>query len=213
MRPNWHVCAGVAIAAGLLGQDPPQAEGVRGSLLEWEGSATSGELSIRTRTHHVYRFRFDDKTRFETADKDVSIQDLRVRDVVQVFSDRGAGVPHSYAQRVQVLRRGPTPPKPARHVRRRSYSPPVEERFPRGNLTLSGVVVSRSEDRLVLRTRLEGEKTILLRSDTRYLDGGQEVDASALEVNTRVFMRVGKNLNREIEAYRVVWGEILRPPR
>jgi hypothetical protein len=30
-------------------------------------------------------------------------------------------------------------------------------------------------------------------------------------VNTRVFVRAGKSFDNEVEAYQVVWGEILQP--
>jgi hypothetical protein len=64
---------------------------------------------------------------------------------------------------------------------------------------------------LVLRTRDRKETRILLRADTRYIQDGISVDASGLVVNTRVFVRGGMNLENNIEAYRVVWGEILKP--
>jgi hypothetical protein len=83
--------------------------------------------------------------------------------------------------------------------------------FPRGRLTMAGVVLRRSEGSLVLRTRFDGEQTVLLRPDTRYLESGSQVASSALKVNTRIFVRGGKNLDQEIEAYQVIWGEILLP--
>jgi len=82
---------------------------------------------------------------------------------------------------------------------------------PRGNLTYSGVIARLTVDRLVLHTRQEGEKTILLRLDTRYLEGGTMVEAADLKPNTRVFVRAGKNLGDQIEAYQIIWGEILQP--
>jgi len=82
---------------------------------------------------------------------------------------------------------------------------------PRGNLTFSGVIARLAADRLVLHTRLDGEKTILLRDDTRYLDNGTDVDAADLKANTRVFVRAGKNLEDQVEAYQVIWGAILEP--
>lgn len=62
---------------------------------------------------------------------------------------------------------------------------------------------------MTLRTRADGEKVILLRSDTRYIQGGSEVEASELKVNTRVYIRAGHTLERQVEAYQVMWGEIL----
>jgi len=37
------------------------------------------------------------------------------------------------------------------------------------------------------------------------------VEAADLKPNTRVFVRAGKNLEDQIEAYQIVWGEILQP--
>jgi hypothetical protein len=63
---------------------------------------------------------------------------------------------------------------------------------------------------LTLRTR-RGEQHLLLRQDTRYLGDGARVDLKSLQVNTRVFVRAGRNLDQEIEAYQVIWGSIVQP--
>src|SRR5450759_1465515 len=65
--------------------------------------------------------------------------------------------------------------------------------------------------RVVLHTRAAGDLSILLRKDTRYLADGQLVDAESLKPNMRVFVRAGKDLYNEIEAYQVIWGKILTP--
>jgi hypothetical protein len=65
----------------------------------------------------------------------------------------------------------------------------------------------------VLRTRLDGDTQVLLRPDTRYLEAGAVVDSGALKPNTRVFVRAGRNLDGEVEAYQVIWGGILDPGR
>jgi hypothetical protein len=66
-------------------------------------------------------------------------------------------------------------------------------------------------ERVVLHTREAGDQCILLRQDTRYLANGEVVDAAALKPNMRVFVRAGKNLYDEVEAYQVIWGAILNP--
>jgi hypothetical protein len=43
------------------------------------------------------------------------------------------------------------------------------------------------------------------------LENGDIVDPSALKLNMHVFVRAGKTLYGELEAYQVVWGGILRP--
>jgi hypothetical protein len=37
------------------------------------------------------------------------------------------------------------------------------------------------------------------------------VDAGVLAVNTRVFVRAGKTIYDEVEAFQVIWGDILKP--
>jgi hypothetical protein len=78
---------------------------------------------------------------------------------------------------------------------------------PRGDRTVSGVIIGNNGRSIRIRTR-EGEQTLLLRKDTRYLGDGAPQDAAALTVNTRVFVRAGRNLEGGIEAYQVAWGEI-----
>ncbi len=88
-----------------------------------------------------------------------------------------------------------------------------ESIFPRGNLTFAGVVRRISPEMLVLYTREEPEKVVLLRDDTRYLASGLPSEFSELAVNTRVFIRGGQNFEKNLEAYQVVWGEIAGPRR
>ena len=79
--------------------------------------------------------------------------------------------------------------------------------LPHGDRTVSGVIIRRDARSITLRTR-DGEQTLLLRKDTRYLGDGAQQDAAAALVNTRVFVRAGPNLDGDIEAYQVMWGEI-----
>jgi hypothetical protein len=78
-------------------------------------------------------------------------------------------------------------------------------------MTFSGVVVRLLPEMLVLRTRSEPRQTIQLRRDTRYMSDGVRVDPADLKVNTHVFVRCGRNLDDEIEAYQVIWGGIVHP--
>ena len=54
-------------------------------------------------------------------------------------------------------------------------------------------------------------KWIVVRNDTRFREDGLKVEQSSLHSSTRVFVRAGKNLDDQIEAYEIVWGEILTP--
>ena len=80
-------------------------------------------------------------------------------------------------------------------------------------MTFAGVVRRFNPQMVVLRTRDDAEKIVLLREDTRFLDSGLPVDLSKLAVNTRVFIRGGKNFENDLEAYQVIWGEIPGPKR
>jgi hypothetical protein len=93
-----------------------------------------------------------------------------------------------------------TPPKsPRRPVA------PREEWVPRGYLTYSGLVVKSEDSKITLKTRT-GSRTLLLRADTRYSEAAEPL------VNKHVFVRAGRNLQGMLEAYQVMWGEILTVP-
>ena len=78
-------------------------------------------------------------------------------------------------------------------------------------MTFSGVVLRVNPEIIVLHTKTDPEKIVRLRQDTRYLDSGSPCTRSTLLVNTRVFVRAGRNLDDEVEAYQVIWGEIPGP--
>lgn len=188
---------------------------VQGVLIEQEGTPASGEFAIRSvSTFHVYRILYDARTEIYFEGRPFSMGDARLGDVFEVAAEPPPGTTGSRALRVRVIKRAPEPPlppPPRRRVRPRTV-PFADERFPRGNVTVAGVVIRVDPGALVLRTRRDGEKTFVLRPDTRYLAGGAPVELSALGVNTPVFVRAGKNFNQELEVYQVMWGEILARP-
>jgi len=198
----------------LCAQQPAPLGVVKGILLERDSGVAAGELSIRVSvSNQVYRFYFDQKTYAEKARQQIAISALHQGDAVEIVSDKGATPLVRYARIVHVLEESrPARPPGARGLYRLPRSP-VDNLAPRGDITFSGIVARLSEERLVLRTRLDGEKIIVRRPDTRYLEGGAQVEAINLKTNTRVFVRAGKNLDDEIEAYQVIWGEILEPHR
>ncbi len=203
---------GLILTAFATGQPPAVVQGV---LIEWEGTAASGEFAIRTTpTFHVYRILYDARTEFYLEGQRFSVADARLGDVFEVAAEPPPGNTGSRAQLVRVIKRAPEPPlpPPPRRRARPRAAPFADDRFPRGNLTLAGVVVRVDAEALVLRTRHDGEKTFVLRADTRYVEGGAPVEGSALRVNTPVFVRAGKNFNQELEVYQVMWGRILARP-
>jgi hypothetical protein len=64
---------------------------------------------------------------------------------------------------------------------------------------------------LYMRSRDGERSSIRLRPDTRYLMEGEPAEIGSLRANLVVFIRAGKNLDNEVEAYQVVWGQILQP--
>lgn len=201
------------VAAAAFAQEPAPIGLVRGSLLELEQTGGSGELSLRSADSRVFRFFFDSRTYFERAKQPVLPARLAPGESLEILADTGAGSTLRYARTIRVIveEREPRPLSSLGRVR--AYRSVTEHIVPRGSLTFSGVVTRFNDERMLLKTRLEGEKTILLRQDTRYVEGGSLVEAASLKANIRVFVRAGRNLDNEIEAYQVVWGEILSPAR
>lgn len=205
----------LCLCGGLerLGAQSPVFSGVvRGVLLECDAPALSGQFAVRAQsTNQVYRFSFDAKTYVEQDERRISMAAVRKGDTIEVVSDRDEAAAVHYARTVHVIEMRPAPRPPVSQGKVRLYRSAIEFMAPRGNLTFSGVVARLTPDWLVLRTRREGEKTVLLRTDTRYLEEGSLVEARDLKPNTRVFIRAGKNLDDQIEAYQIIWGEILEP--
>ena len=208
MRLIWGV---LFLAAGLPAAETPQSAAlVRGILLERDSQLASGEFSVRLADNQVFRYQFDRKTYVEREQQLLDVPRLRPGDKVEVVSDALPGSVLRYARTVHVIY-DPPAPRPPSLGRLRSANRLAEDRVQLGTLTYSGVVFRVSDDRLVLHTRDGGEQALLLRKDTRYLRNGEIVDPATLQMNTRVFVRAGKDLWDQLEAYQVIWGKILEP--
>ena len=200
---------GLVFAAALAAHAQP----TQGVVLERD-SSPAGEFSIRLDSCEVLLYRFDAATKVDRDNYPIAVPVLKPGERVEVASEPVAGSPVPLARSVHVL----IPlAEHAYRARRRSAFPaptqaftPIDPLFTRGDLALSGIVARVNSLRLVLHTR-QGDRTILLRDDTRYLDNGSLVTASALQHNMRVFVRAGRNLYDEMEGYQVVWGSILEP--
>ncbi len=192
-------------AAAALAQTSTTPSLVRGDMLESD-PGSSGEFSIRTSTHQVFRFSFDTKTYFEQADRRTSLDKLHEGDPVEVVSETGPGTPLAYARTVRVLDRE----RPRVMPSLRPYRARIDHVMQMGNLTLAGVVTRLYGDRMVLHTRQGDDHTIGL-YDTTFVENGIVVDATALKTNMRVFVRGARGLDEGIVAYQVMWGRILEP--
>ncbi len=183
---------------------------VRGVVIERD-TRPAGELAIRTADNQVLRYQFDKRTYTERGEEMIDPARLVAGEKVEIVSDRSPGAPLRYARTIHVVQPEP-PPRPVRARMPRPYDPRTDT-VRVGTLTYSGVVYRVGAAKFVLRTREAGEVAILLRDDTRYLEDGQVVDGASLKPNTRVFVRAGKDLYNEVEAYQVIWGRILAPAK
>src|SRR5215471_17528157 len=207
-----RLAAGCLLVAVLAAQTPAPTSAalVRGVLLERDAQAAGGQFSVRTADNQVLRYQFDRKTYVEREHDLIDVPRLQPGEKVEVVSDAVPGSSLRYARTIHVLSDAP-PPRPMTMGRYRAYRPSDDRNIPTGNLTYSGVVFRITSDRLMLHTRTGGEQSIQLRKDTRYLQNGEIVDADKLALNTRVFVRAGKDVYDQIEAYQVIWGSILDP--
>jgi len=188
---------------------PPSLSGV---LLERDADATSGQFAIRDSDNQVYRYIFDAKTAVDRDGFTVNIERLTPGDKLQVDSD---AVPGSLLRYARVVHAAPLPPANLTYSDSRFRTPTrsILERAPNlGTITFAGVVSRLNSGTLVLHTR-SGLQTLIIRTDTRYVDNGDTVEAAELRPNMRVFIRAGKNLYEQLEAYQVIWGSILEPKR
>jgi len=186
---------------------------VRGELLEWEGDVNSGDFSVRTAENQVYRCHFDGFSYLERDGQRIGGNSLKAGLKLEIIADKKPGSNKCYARTIRIVEERVVVVNPGYRVNLHPaphMNGTAEFLFPRGNLTFSGVVVRINPEMVALHTR-EGEKIVLLRQDTRYLDSGVPCARSTLAVNTRVFIRAGRNLDDEVEAYQVVWGEISGP--
>jgi hypothetical protein len=210
MRAWSTVVLLIVCATAASAQDAPPVGILQGELLESEGSPTAGDLSVRALDNRVYRCSYDERTLFERDRSRIAVSSLKAGERIEVVSDRTKSGNRCYARMVHVFEQ--QPPKFPGYLLRLRVPPRVTESFaPRGNLTFAGVVLRLNTEALVLRTRTGGQETIRLRQDTRYLDSGSAGEAANLQVNTRVYIRAGKNFEDQLEAYQVVWGQIAGP--
>jgi hypothetical protein len=208
MRRVWLLALVSSIGMAQTASPPPAL--VRGVLLERDSPNGSGEFSVRVADNQVFRYRFDAKTYVEREKQMIDVARLQPGEKVEVLSDT---VPESvlrYARTIHVFEDAP-PARPLSAGRFRAYRTSTERSIPAGNLTYSGVVFHVTGDRLVLHTREGGDQSLLLRKDTRFVENGETVEAANLKPNMRVFVRAGKDLYDQLEAYQVIWGSILDP--
>jgi hypothetical protein len=177
-----------------------------GQMVSWEGSPTKGVLLARTAAGIVEGCGYDALSILQLSRQRVTVAKLEAGDPLEIITDHKPGSRDCYIRMLQVVPPGPPPTRVTAAVAAR----PAFD-LPHGDRTISGVIIRQDARSITLRTRA-GEQTLLLRKDTRYLGDGARQDATAVLVNTRVFVRAGANLYGGIEAYQVMWGDILGVP-
>jgi len=204
----------ILLALSVMAQEPI----TRGRLLESDTGET-GELSIRTPANRVYWFVYDSKTYVEQDNHLSSVPKLRKGAELEVVCDIGPDVALRYARTIHVVDSAAEKAVAQRQFSQGRYALPRRPQvrddalqsdlfLTRGTLTFAGLVCQLNAERLVLRTRAGGEKTIYLRPDTRYMKDGGVAVSESLQLNTRVYVRGSQNLEGEIEAFQIIWGEI-----
>lgn len=191
-----------AASAGVSGGEPMPAGYFRGYLVRVEGTAAEGVLVARGDSGGLFDCGYDAKSYLEFAKQRVAATRLVAGDRLDILSDRSGPERACYIRILHVL-----PPEPFRSRAAQARRPPAPV-APVATQTLAGVVVRNENGLLILRTR-EGRRTVLVRRDTRFIGDGLRGDAGSLGANQRVFVQAGRNLDGELEAYQVTWGEIL----
>ena len=188
---------GIAASIALWGQIEPPIGILRGELV----LANAATFDMRSAEKVVYRCGFDFRTYFERENQRITAANITAGETIEVVADHKPGSSTCYARTVHVI-------DPNLKSRRwRPHPSPTESFAPRGDMTFSGIVMRQDSQSVTLKTRA-GDVILMKRLDTRYLDSGQRVDTAS--VNSRVFVRAGRNLDGALEAYQVVWGEILK---
>lgn len=181
---------------------------LRGDFVEMKGADKYGEFWVSTADGKTYRCKFDDRTWFESNKLRITAAALQAGDHLEVVSDR-SNQPSGdcYARTVHVVEIV-TPV----HTRLRPYQSVTEHIAPRGDLTYAGVVIHVNSSRIEIRLRSQASPVaLILRPDTRYVQDGIQIEAGVLKPTTRVYIRAGRNLEEQVEAYQISWGEILNP--
>ncbi len=189
-------------ALTLFAQEPARPGIVRGRLQQVSDKA----ITLTNSEGQTVECSLDNKTYMERDGQRIFAGALRANDPLEIIADRRPQSSTCYARTVRIVAPG------TRILTVRPYRSSLEYIYPRGNMTFSGVVRRLNANVLVLRTKDEPERMVLLRDDTRFLESGFPAERQSLGVNTRVFIRGGRNIENDLEAYQVIWGQIEGPP-
>jgi hypothetical protein len=201
---------GVYFAASLCAQPQAPRGVLRGELIERTGGQQAGDMVVRASDERSFKCAYDGHTYVERDSLRITMAATRKGDNLEVIADHKLGPGLCYARTVRIVELRPTIANPGYRTQLRPLRT-IEHIYPRGSITFAGVVLRRNDEMMIIRPRYGDERMVMLRQDTRYLDSGFSAESTAVRPNLRVFIRGGKNLSGELEAYQVVWGEIAGP--
>ena len=211
MRVKTVCIAILWTAVAAWAQENAPSGFLRGDLVSWTGTR-SGQFVFRAAAaDRIYSCSYDDKTYIERDNQRITLALAQTGDRLELVSDRRLGSSVCYARTVHVIEPPRTFFVPGVRPRLRTASTASTLFFPHPSLSFSGAVMRLTSDSLILRSRTGQQSVVRLRPDTRYVAQGQTAEPANLPVNTLVFIRGGKNIYDEVEAYQVIWGEILQP--
>ena len=170
--------------------------------MDRQGTTVDGNIVLTTADRHDYRCHYDNYSYLERDGDRIGVDAIKRGDHLEIVADHKPGSSACSTRSIHVLANA-LPVNPGYRIRQRRAV--TDQIFPRGNIALAGIIVSLTPKLMVLRTRHGGERTFLLRQDTRYLDSGLLADFSKLVINTLVSVRAGKNIDDELEVFQVIW--------
>ncbi|MBI4905323.1 MAG: hypothetical protein HY820_16940 [Acidobacteria bacterium] len=195
------------LAFSASAQENQLAPLTRALFQHWVGSETGGVMVFETSDKVSHQCAYSSKTYFERDHRKTEISGIQAGQPLEVLLERNLEPPRCRALIVRVL----TPAAYAAQRRMRNIPSPTESFAPRGTLVYSGVVVDANNYWLVLRLRSGERQRILLRDDTKFFGAGSPAARNGLPRNRPIQIRAGKTFDNEIEAFSIVWGEILQP--
>jgi len=199
----------LVLALAPIGTAAEMPSGIfHGKLTGLEGTSAAGQIDATDSTGAAFFCGDDARSYIELNKTRVAATKLQTGDPLEVVADRKPGMRACYARIVHVVTlasaRRPSEAS-ARPVRVSEFLPQ------RGDRSYAGVVVQLEAAQMTLKTR-DGERSLVLRPDTRFLADGVRVNATDVPRNVHVSVRAGRNVYGQIEAFQVVWGEIVKAP-
>ncbi|MBI3679172.1 MAG: hypothetical protein HY235_02020 [Acidobacteria bacterium] len=199
-------CALVLVAVFQSAQPLPLTRGV---FQGWTGTDSSGSFLLETPDKQSHRCSYTSRTHFEREQRRTAVSTIQTGQTLDVLSERSHELPLCRALIVRIVNLE----QPFLHNTRRSVLMQYQTDVfvPRGNVFLAGVVLRAEQDSILLRTRSGSRYLVMLRKDTRFADSGMRSERDRLPFSRPVYVRAGRNLDNDLEAYSVVWGDILKP--